>query len=134
VLFVAWYALDGVQGIEAINHLSEDCIIVVQMRMLRVCKEELRSIRVRARVSHRQNASGGVLVVWMNLISELGAPYAGAAFPCVRRITALQHEALDVAMEERIVVIARARQRKKIKCRPRHIVTEDLYRRNRRAS
>eukprot|EP00964_Phaeocystis_antarctica_P098591 scaffold64590_cov61-Phaeocystis_antarctica.AAC.5 len=88
--------------------------------------KELRAVGVRAAVGHRDDAPHGVLVVGMNLVVELAPPDALSALAGARGVAALQHEALDVAVEESVVIVARRGERQKVEGCARHDVAVDL--------
>ena len=100
--------------------------VVVEVRVLGVGDEELRSVRVGPAVGHRDDAPHGVLLVGVDLVVELAPPDALAALARARGVAALQHEALDVAVEERVVVVARRGEREKVEGCARHDVAVDL--------
>ena len=62
----------------------------------------------------------------MNLVVELAPPDALAALASARGVAALQHESLDVAVEESVVVVARPGEREKVEGCARHNVAVDL--------
>jgi hypothetical protein len=68
---------------------------------LRGDDEELRAVRVRAGVGHRQRPSHDLVLV--DLVLE---GVAGAAAPGALRATALDHEVRDHAVEDELVVEA----------------------------
>ena len=94
--------------------------------MLGVGDEELRPVRVGPAVGHGDDAPHGVLLVGVDLVVELAPPDALAALARARGVAALQHEALDVAVEERVVVVARRGEREEVEGCARHDVAVDL--------
>lgn len=59
VFVVDCCSFHGVQsGICAINDFAEDGVLSVQMRLLAVCYEELRLVRIWARIGHGHHPAG----------------------------------------------------------------------------
>lgn len=72
------------------------------------CIAQSHTVCVRSTVGHAQDASAGVLQVRTNLVFELLAIDRGAAATSASRITALDHEVGNNAVEDSaIVVVAR---------------------------
>src|SRR5690606_12622764 len=94
---------DGVDDVAAglVGHLAEDGVRVVQPRRRADGDEELRAVRARAGVGHRQQVGPVELQLGVELVLELVAGAAGAG---AERATALDHEALDDPVEAEAVV------------------------------
>ena len=129
-------------------HLSEHCVHIIQMRRSCVCYKELTVQRRRvssclgkppkqckdsppvgvgALVGHGEDAPPRVAEGRMELVVEALAPDALAALARARGVPSLDHEALDVAVEERLVVLAARRQRQKVAARPRRLLHVQLH-------
>merc|ERR1719379_3228576 len=132
--------LDRLHHVVALHHVAEDHVLPVQVRRLRRADEELRAVRVRPRVRHRQAARAGVLarLAREGLIRELGAvDRLAAGAVAAREVAALAHEARDHAVEraalevQRLAALAGAlltrAQRTEVLRRLRHRVREELH-------
>lgn len=97
--------LEFIDCIETINDPSEQSVLQVQVGLGSVRYEELTGICVRSSVRHRNHATVGVPEVIFKLILELTVPYGSSAFAGACRITRLDNEAFDVAMEQTVVVV-----------------------------
>ena len=127
VLVIGGNTLDRVERLKAIDHLSKDGVIIVQVRMLGVGDEELRRVRVGPRVGHRKDPPPRVLILRVYLVAKLTPPDRVAALASARRVSTLQHEALDVAVEERAIVVIGGAECEEVECGARHRVAEDLH-------
>ena len=99
------------------------------MAVCLVSDEELASIRVGSAVRHRDGPPFVVLQLRPDFILELvvrRVKDAPSSLPRATGVSTLYHEALDVAMEQRPVVVTTGTQRKEILGRERRLLTEDL--------
>lgn len=110
IVLVAIDQTQSLHHLHAIVHAPKDRMLAIQPLRGRQRYEELRSVRVRARVGHRQNAGAAVLQIRMDLVGELLTVDTGAAATGAGRIAALDHEVADDAMEDGVVVVAATRQ------------------------
>mmetsp|Transcript_31747 Transcript_31747/g.94331 ORF Transcript_31747/g.94331 Transcript_31747/m.94331 type:complete len:221 (+) Transcript_31747:184-846(+) len=108
------HGLDLLHHVHALAHLAEDAVLPVEPRRLHRAEEELRAVRVRARVRHGEDAGAGVLQREV-LVGELGAVDGLAAGAVAGgEVAALAHEVGDHAVEgaalevERLAHLARA--------------------------
>src|SRR4051794_33196870 len=98
--------LNRVDGLHPGRHLAEDRVLAVQPRSgVGRDDEELRAVRVRPCVGHRQRAAHDAVLVELVRERVAGAARAGAG-----RVAALDHEVLDDAVEDHPVVEAVARE------------------------
>src|SRR5688572_33234158 len=93
--------LQSVHGIEAVGHLAEHGVIVVEVRLRLQHQEELRAAGVAAAVRHRQRALQVPVRIALQLAGDLPARPAAAG---AVRAAALRDEARDDAVELQAVV------------------------------
>src|SRR5699024_1682550 len=84
-----------------VGDLTEDGVAVVQVRGGRHRDEELGAVGARARVGHSQQEWAVELQLRVELVLELVARAAAAG---AGRVAALDHEAVDDAVEDRTIV------------------------------
>src|SRR4051794_4890779 len=95
-------ALDAVDDVHALRHLAEHRVLAVEPRGgVDRDDEELRPVRVRPRVGHRELAALDLVLVDLVLERVAGTTGAGAL-----RAAALDHEVLDHPVEDQPVVEA----------------------------
>src|SRR3954454_9632766 len=122
VASVGRHALDLVDRVHAVRHLSEHGVLAVEPRRLAGGHdEELAAVRVRTGVGHRERAADDLVTV--DLVLER---VAGAARPGAERAAALDHEVLDHAVEADAVVEAVGRELAEVLDRLRRVVVEEL--------
>lgn len=93
--------------VHALDHMSEDCVLAVQMRSRTKRDEELGTVRVLASVRHAQSSLALMLQRRHDLVLELAAVDGFAATAGAGWVPSLDHEAFDDAVEDDIVVLAR---------------------------
>lgn len=118
--------LHEVEHLESMDDLGEHGVVAVEVRLLGVGDEELAPVGVGPAVRHRHHPAGVVLERLPELVGELLPPDRGAPLPRARRVAALDHEPLDVAVEDGAVVVAARAQRQEVLRRPRRLVAEHL--------
>ena len=96
-------------------------LAVQPRRLLRRDDEELRAVRVRSRVGHRERSAGDL--VGVDLVLERVAR-ATRARPL--RAPALDHEVVDHAVEDQAVVEALARELLEVRDRLGRVLVEEL--------
>src|SRR5215213_6419608 len=107
-------AADALHDIHAVDDLAEHRVPVVEVRRRRERDEELAAVRVWTRIRHREDARLGVAQRRVEFVGELVAGPAGAL---PERVAALDHEALnhavedDAVVERRLLLLARRRMR-----------------------
>ena len=112
VIFAA--ALTGVvftgdfsDHIHALGHLTEDGVTVVQKWSGSGGDEKLGTVGVRSGIRHGEYTRSAMAQKWVEFVRELVAWAAPTAFS---RISALQHEVCDYAVEGDVIIIATAGQ------------------------
>jgi hypothetical protein len=117
-----------VQDIPPIQESTKHSVEIVQMRLLLVENKELRLVGIGTSIGHTKLSSLIVRVVGVKLIGKLNfiSPNGGFLASDMSGIATLNHEALDVSMEDRVVILSRGTKRKEIKASPWASVTEDL--------
>ena len=120
----AWVALrDGIDHIHAFHDFAKHGVFAVEMRRGEVGDEKLRTIRMWARIRHRQNTGATVLQAGVKFVFEL---VAGTAAAGAFGIAALHHEVFDHAVEGRVVVKAVLGQEDEVINGVRHFVGKKL--------
>src|SRR3954470_6652605 len=100
VAATGWLPLDRVDGLHPARHTAEHGVLAVEPRRgVGRDDEELRAVRVRARVGHRERAADDLVVVELVLERVAGAACAGPL-----RAAALDHEVGDDAVKDEPVV------------------------------
>lgn len=90
--------------LRSIDHLSDNGIFSIQVRLFRVRDEELRLVGVRSCVGTRYDASPVEFEGGANLVGEGFAPDRLSAFTGACGIAGLDHEVFDVAVPFDVVV------------------------------
>jgi len=88
------------------HDVSKHGMLAIEMRCWAERDEELRTIRAWPAVGHAQGSLVLVSKRRHELVLEFGAVDAGASAAGTRWVTALDHEALDDAVEDDVVVLA----------------------------
>lgn len=97
----ATLSLNSLDYVKTLGNLAEDDVLAVEPRARHSRDEELRTVRVRAGVGHRELTRLGVLDLEV-LVGKLGAVDRLAARTVAgREVTALKHEARDHTVEVR---------------------------------
>jgi len=110
-----WYSLHRLKSrIGTIDHLPKDGILSVEMRLLAVSDEELGFVGIWAGVGHCYDATPIELESGANLIFEWPPPETLTTLSGVSGITSLDHERLDVSVEERPIIIPARAESKKV--------------------
>ena len=104
--------------VEAVGHLAEDRMAVVEERSGGGGDEELRTVGSRSGIGHRENPGRTVAQFRVEFVRELVARAATAAFG---RIAALEHESLDHAVERDVVVVTATREIEEIRASERSL-------------
>src|SRR5436190_4127383 len=113
---------DPIDDVLAAGDLAEDRVLPVEPRALvGGDDEELRAVRVRPGVGHRQRAARDLVVV--DLVLERVARAAG---PGALRAPALDHEVGDDAVEDQAVVEALAGELLEVRDGLRRVLVEEL--------
>mmetsp|Transcript_34881 Transcript_34881/g.96257 ORF Transcript_34881/g.96257 Transcript_34881/m.96257 type:complete len:374 (+) Transcript_34881:339-1460(+) len=102
-------------------------MLAVEPRARHSRDEELRAICIRAGIGHRQCERSVVLQSPMELVLELATPNAFSACAIALRVAALDHEALDHPVEDRVVVIPVLRVHGEVFHRFRALLEEQLH-------
>src|SRR4029079_13980707 len=87
--------------LDARDGVTEDGVLVVQVRRRALGDEPLRAVRVRSGVRHREDARPAVTKLRMEFVLEAIARVAATG---ARRVAALDHEIRDDAVEDRSAV------------------------------
>ena len=97
--------LHFLDDILAFDDATKNRVFLVQVRSRTKTDEELRTIRVRTRVGHRQEAAVSVRVPDLFVVElvAVDAHTSGAVLVC--RVTALRHEALDDSVENVALIV-----------------------------
>ena len=90
--FIDWYLLEFVEGVEAVDQMSDDCVLHVQIGLLGVCDKKLRAVHVGPFVGHRDDAAFVVLQVLIELVVKHRTPDAFAVLARVGRVARLNNE------------------------------------------
>ena len=85
--------------------LAKYCVFHVQMWLLPIGDEKLRSISIWAIISHRYNTSNTVLKIFTIFIFKLLAPDTVTSPSSTCRISRLNHETLDISMKYTAIVV-----------------------------
>mmetsp|Transcript_48036 Transcript_48036/g.118908 ORF Transcript_48036/g.118908 Transcript_48036/m.118908 type:complete len:307 (-) Transcript_48036:958-1878(-) len=118
--------LDRLHGVHPLHHSTKDGMLIVEPSRWRSRDEELRSIRSRPCIGHRDGERPVVAQRAVELILELVAPNGGAACAIAERVARLYHEALDHTMEDDAVVVPVGRMRREVLDGARALVREQL--------
>ena len=114
VVLTGYFADD----VEAVGDLAEDRVAVVEEGCGRAGDEELGAVGIGASVCHRENAGRAVAELGVEFIGKLVARAAAAGFG---GIAALEHEALNDAVEGDVVVVSPAGEIEKIRASERSL-------------
>ena len=95
-----------IHDIHPLHHLAKHSVLTIQMRRRRQRNEELAAVRARAGVRHAESALAVVNEGGDDFVLKLAAVDAAAATTSARGVTALDHETLDDAVEDDVVVFA----------------------------
>ena len=109
--------------VHAFADFSEHRVVSVEMRRGRQGNEKLAAVRIRAGVGHREDAFGVVFELRMDFVGK-GVTGTSAAGAC--GIAALNHEAVDDAMEDDAVVKILFRQLDEIRHRVGGLLIEEF--------
>jgi len=104
--FTSLDAAEPVDDIHALHNLTKHSVLAVEVRSRAQGDEKLASVRARTRVGHAERTLFIVLKGSHELVLELAAVDGSAAGSSTGRVTALNHEARDDAVEDDVVVFA----------------------------
>jgi len=100
------HAAKPVDNIQALHDLTKHSVLAVEVWGWAQSDEELASVRARAGVGHAERAFAVVFERRHELVLELGAVDGSTTGSSTGRITTLDHEARDDAVEDDVVVFA----------------------------
>mmetsp|Transcript_92567 Transcript_92567/g.215086 ORF Transcript_92567/g.215086 Transcript_92567/m.215086 type:complete len:315 (+) Transcript_92567:573-1517(+) len=106
VVAIGWCLLDILHHVHALQDTAKDRVLVVEPRTRNGGDEELRSVRVGPSIGHGQCEWAIVLQGPVELILELATPNALSTCSITLWIASLDHETLNDAVEDSVVVIA----------------------------
>ena len=92
-------SLDGLDNVHTLDNLAKDNVLAVEPRRLGGAQEKLRAVRVRASISHGQDARASVLQLEVLVSEFLAVNRLAAGAVLAREVTALAHEAWDHTVE-----------------------------------
>ena len=115
---------DPLHDVNARLDAPEDCVFVVEPRRGDGGDEELRAVGARPSVRHRECVGTVVAQRSMELILELVPPDGRPSGAIPERVTGLDHEILDDAVEEHSVVVPVRRMRREVLDRLRALLGE----------
>jgi len=96
--------LNLLDDIHAFDNSAEDDVFAVEPRGLHCRQKELRAVRIRTCVGHRENTGSGVLELEV-LVGKLGAiDRLSSGAVMVSEVSALTHEVRDHPMECRALI------------------------------
>src|SRR5919109_545354 len=98
---VGLYLADFLDDIQSLDDFAKHRMLVIEVRCGSERDEELAAVGVGAGIGHRQDAGFAVSQCGVEFVGEL---VAGATVSLPERIAALDHEAVDHAMEHDAVV------------------------------
>lgn len=87
------------------ERLTKHRVLQIQLRLSGICEEELAQIRIRSVVGHRNHGAVRVFQIVLEFILEFLSPNRVAAFAGAGRIARLHDEALDIPVEQAVVVV-----------------------------
>ena len=87
IVTISLHCLDICDNSEALGDLAKHHVLVIKVRTVDCGYEELRPVRVGARVGHGEDSAGFVFQVILDLVDERGAPDAVATLARAGRIT-----------------------------------------------
>merc|ERR1712224_175201 len=87
------HRLDRLDDLHSLGHLSKDTVLAVEEGCVTRADEELRSVRVGARVGHREAAGPAVAKVKILVLELVAVDRLAAGTVLVGEIAALAHEA-----------------------------------------
>lgn len=93
---------------------TEDSVLAIEPWGGRKGDEELTTVRVGAAIRHAENASTGVLEVVANLVFEFLAVDRASSSTGAGRITSLDHEVWDDAVEDDVIVVTSLRESREV--------------------
>mmetsp|Transcript_7364 Transcript_7364/g.22768 ORF Transcript_7364/g.22768 Transcript_7364/m.22768 type:complete len:240 (-) Transcript_7364:1190-1909(-) len=126
VALVTLDLLDALDDVSALYHPPKDGVLVVEPRRRGACDEKLRAVGVRAGVGHRHRVRSIMAKAPVELVLKLMTPDGGASCAIAERVSRLNHEALDDAVEDDAIVVAVACVRHKVLHRLRALVWKQL--------
>jgi hypothetical protein len=93
--------LNGSNGVPARDHFAKDDVLAVKMGRVGESQEELRAVRVRARVSHGEVTAVCMLVMEVLVVELFSVSIDALATGAVTfgEVTTLGHEAIDDTVE-----------------------------------
>merc|ERR550532_658758 len=97
-------SLNLLHDVHSLGHAAEHAVLAVQPLRLHRAQEELRSVRVRAGVGHRQDAGSSVLELEVLVSELLAVDRLAACAVASREVTALAHEVGDHPVERASLV------------------------------
>ena len=105
VFLVYWHFRDLSYDFHAIDNLSEDHMLSIQMRTCLKRYEKLRGIRITSAISHRKQSRAGMCP--REILIDKSASIDGIASLAARvgDVAALEHEAVDNAVEFSIEIV-----------------------------
>ena len=96
--------LDLVDNVHSLHHLAKHHVFAVQVRARHRGNKELRAVRVRTRIRHAQHSLFRVLQRERLVRKLLAVNRAAARSVELREIAALNHEVVNHAVEDRVLV------------------------------
>lgn len=123
--------LDLSHHVHALDHAAEHHVAIVQPGRLHGGDEELRAVRVRAGVRHRQDARAGVLQDEVLVLELVAVDRFAAGAVVVLEVAPLAHEVRDHAVKDRTLVaeaLLAGAERAEVLGRLRHDVGAELQR------
>lgn len=106
IVLVALDQSDAFHRLHARVDAAENRVLSVQPLRWRQCYEELRTVRIRSGIRHRQDPGAGVLQIGVEFIGKRCSVNGRSAAAGTGRVAALDHKVLDDTMEDRVVVVS----------------------------
>ena len=110
VIFAGRHSSDPLNGDQTTVNTTKNSVFTIQMRSGCKCNEKLTAIRVGTTVCHGKDTSTGMFEIWMNFIGKRFAVNRSTTSSCSGRISSLNHEVINDAMKDRIIVVPSAGQ------------------------
>lgn len=98
------HALCSIENVETVNHLSNDGVDIVEVRLWGIGEKELGSVGVWTIIGHGDYPTRAVSAFRMELVANGAAIDGLAPLTSATGVSALQHKPLHVAVKERLVV------------------------------